>query len=74
MSKTSGPKPGVILGAGAKPPFAVLPDPSSPFLHRARRFASSRPCRWHGTAGSAAAESVLGEVGHVRSGCVCVRW
>jgi hypothetical protein len=31
MSKTSGPKPGVILGAGAKPPFAVLPDPSSPF-------------------------------------------
>jgi FdhE protein len=43
MPKTSGPQPGVILGEEAKPPFAVLPDPSSLFLNRARRFAALAP-------------------------------
>jgi len=35
MSKTSGAKSGFIVGEGAKPPFAVVPNPSLLFHHRA---------------------------------------
>jgi FdhE protein len=38
MSDVGGLKPGTILGEEAKPPFAVLPDPASLFLARAKRF------------------------------------
>jgi hypothetical protein len=43
MSKTSDPRTGAILGDEAKPPFAVLLDPSSLILNRARRFATLAP-------------------------------
>ena len=43
MSGVGGLKPGSIIGEAAKPPFAVLPDPSSLFLDRARRFATLAP-------------------------------
>jgi FdhE protein len=43
MSDIGGLKPGTILGEEAKPPFAVLPDPRSLFLNRARRFATLAP-------------------------------
>src|SRR5215510_7278232 len=43
MSDIGGLKPGTILGEEAKPPFAVLPDPSLLFLNRARRFATLAP-------------------------------
>lgn len=37
------PKTGTILGEEAKPPFAVLPDPSSLFQGRSRRLAALAP-------------------------------
>ncbi|MGE0849274.1 MAG: formate dehydrogenase accessory protein FdhE [Hyphomicrobiaceae bacterium] len=40
MSEVRGPATGTILGEEAKPPFAVLPDPSLLFINRARRFAA----------------------------------
>jgi FdhE protein len=43
MSDVGGLKAGTILGEEAKPPFAVLPDPSSLFLNRAKRFAALAP-------------------------------
>jgi len=43
MSDTGSLKSGTILGEEAKPPFAVLPDPSSLFLNRARRLATLAP-------------------------------
>jgi len=43
MSDSGGLKPGTILGEEAKPPFAVLPDPSLLFLNRARRLATLAP-------------------------------
>ena len=39
MSEVGGPKLGLMnIGEGAKPPYAVLPDPSSLFLSRSGRF------------------------------------
>lgn len=49
MSDIAGPMPGTILGEAAKPPFAVLPDPSWLFLNRARRFATLAPTHELGT-------------------------
>lgn len=44
MSEVGGPKTGVMnIGEEAKPPFAVLPDPSSLFLNRSKRFAALAP-------------------------------
>jgi FdhE protein len=43
MSDAGGLKPGTILGEEAKPAFAVLPDPSSLFQSRSRRFAALAP-------------------------------
>jgi FdhE protein len=47
MSATGGPKSvvksGTILGEVAKPPFAVLPDPSALFQGRSQRFAALAP-------------------------------
>jgi FdhE protein len=44
MSEVGGPKPGLMnIGEEAKPPFAVLPDPASLFLTRAKRFAALAP-------------------------------
>src|SRR5215470_19179440 len=43
MSDSGGLKAGTILGEEAKPPFAVLPDPSWLFLNRARRLATLAP-------------------------------
>jgi FdhE protein len=42
MSAIKGPMPGII-GEAAKPPFAVLPNPSSLFLDRSKRLASLAP-------------------------------
>jgi hypothetical protein len=43
MSEVGGPQAGVILGEEAKPPFAVLPDPSCLFLTRAQRLVALAP-------------------------------
>lgn len=44
MSEAGGPKVGLMnIGEEAKPPFAVLPDPSSLFLDRAKRLATLAP-------------------------------
>ncbi len=44
MSDAAGPKVGLMnIGEEAKPPFAVLPDPSSIFLNRAQRLATLAP-------------------------------
>src|SRR5262245_43229939 len=47
MSEVGGPRPvpktGTILGEIAKPPFAVLPDPATLFLGRAKRLAELAP-------------------------------
>lgn len=44
MSDAAGPKVGLMnIGEEAKPPFAVLPDPSSIFLNRAKRLATLAP-------------------------------
>jgi FdhE protein len=43
MSELGGPAAGTILGEAAKPPFAVLPDPSLLFLNRSKRLAALAP-------------------------------
>ena len=44
MSEVGGPKLGLMnIGEEAKPPFAVLPDPSSLFLNRSKRLAALAP-------------------------------
>jgi FdhE protein len=43
MSDVGGPRPGTIIGEAAKPPFAVLPNPSSLFLTRSKRLAALAP-------------------------------
>ena len=44
MSEIGAPKQGLMnIGEEAKPPFAVLPDPSSLFLNRSRRLATLAP-------------------------------
>ncbi len=44
MSEVGGPKPGLMnIGEEAKPPFAVLPDPSLLFLNRSKRLAALAP-------------------------------
>jgi len=44
MSEVGGPKVGLMnIGEEAKPPFAVLPDPSSLFLGRSKRLATLAP-------------------------------
>lgn len=44
MSEVGGPTPGPMnIGEVAKPPFAVLPDPSSVFLKRSERLAALAP-------------------------------
>src|SRR5262245_5928384 len=47
MSATGGPKSvpktGTILGEIAKPPFAILPEPSTLFLGRSQRLAALAP-------------------------------
>jgi FdhE protein len=44
MSEVGGPKVGLMnIGEEAKPPFAVLPDPSQLFLIRSKRFAALAP-------------------------------
>lgn len=41
MSEIGGPKPGLMnIGEEAEPPFAVLPDPASLLLTRAKQFAT----------------------------------
>ena len=44
MSEVGAPKQGLMnIGEEAKPPFAVLPDPSSLFLNRSKRLAALAP-------------------------------
>ena len=44
MSEVGAPKQGLMnIGEEAKPPFAVLPDPSSLFLGRSKRLAALAP-------------------------------
>jgi FdhE protein len=44
MAESGGPKPGLTtLGEEAKPPFAVLPDPSTLFLTRSKRLEALAP-------------------------------
>src|SRR5262245_6555276 len=43
MSDVTGLRPGSILGEAAKPPFAVLPDPTALFINRSKRLAALAP-------------------------------